>query len=42
MRSDQPPKLAHWLLDHFGCSPNNEAVIGDLDERYESSASGMK
>jgi hypothetical protein len=34
MRSDQPPKLAHWLLKHFGLSPNNAAVIGDLDERY--------
>jgi hypothetical protein len=21
-------------LNHFGCSPNNDAVIGDLDERY--------
>jgi hypothetical protein len=29
-----PPKVARWLLNHFGCSPNNEAVIGDLDERY--------
>jgi hypothetical protein len=29
-----PPKLARWLLNQLGCSPNNEAVIGDLDERY--------
>jgi hypothetical protein len=34
MRSEQPPALAHWLLKHFGCSPNNETVIGDLSERY--------
>jgi hypothetical protein len=34
MRSDQPPKVARWLLNHCGCSPNNESVIGDLDERY--------
>src|SRR5215475_2018285 len=29
-----PPKLARWLLSQLGCSPLNEAVIGDLDERY--------
>jgi hypothetical protein len=36
MRStQQPPILAKWLLRHLGCGPNNDAVIGDLDERYE-------
>src|SRR5690242_17244140 len=30
----QPPKIARWVLSHFGSSPNNDAVIGDLDERY--------
>jgi peroxiredoxin len=34
MRSTRPPALAAWLLRHFGCSRNNDAVIGDLDERY--------
>jgi len=34
MRSTRPPKGATWLLRHFGCSPNNEAIIGDVDERY--------
>src|SRR6185503_14730068 len=34
MRWRQPPLLAAWLLKHMGCSPNNEAVIGDLYERY--------
>jgi hypothetical protein len=34
MRSDHPPTIAKWLLRHFGSSPNNESVIGDLDERY--------
>jgi hypothetical protein len=29
-------KIARWLLSHFGCSPNNDAVIGDLDERYRA------
>ena len=31
-----PAKAAKWLLNHMGCSPNNAAVIGDLDERYRS------
>ena len=30
----QPPQIANWLLRHFGSSPNNDAVIGDLNERY--------
>jgi hypothetical protein len=33
---NQPPRIARWVLNHFGCSPNNEAVIGDLDERYRT------
>ena len=36
---NQPPALAHWLLRHFGCSANNEAVVGDLDERYRNGRS---
>jgi hypothetical protein len=39
MRSLEPPKAARWLLKHFGCSPNNAAVIGDLDERYRNGRS---
>lgn len=35
MRSNQPPGIAEWLLRHFGSSPNNDAVIGDLNERYQ-------
>ena len=35
-----PRKIARWLLNHFGCSPNNDAVIGDLDERYCRGRSG--
>jgi hypothetical protein len=34
MSAAQPPELATWLLRNFGCSGNNEAVIGDLAERY--------
>jgi hypothetical protein len=36
MRSSQPPRVASWLLRHFGSSPNNDAVIGDLNERYRN------
>lgn len=38
MRSIEPPNAARWLLSHFGCSPNNDAVIGDLDEQYRAGA----
>ena len=31
----QPPKLATWLLIRLGCSPENDAVLGDLTERYQ-------
>jgi hypothetical protein len=34
MTLQKPPKAARWLLEHFGSSPNNSALIGDLDERY--------
>jgi hypothetical protein len=35
MRSTRPPKIPRWLLRHFGSSPKNDAVIGDLDEQYQ-------
>ena len=34
MNTDQPPGLAKWLLRHLSSSPNLEAIVGDLDERY--------
>jgi hypothetical protein len=34
MNAHQPPRIARLLLEYFGCSPNNDAVMGDLDERY--------
>ena len=39
MRSMQPPAFPHWLLKNFGCSANNDAVLGDLDERYRQGRS---
>ena len=35
MNVTKPPTLASWLLQHFGSSPNNESVVGDLEERYD-------
>jgi hypothetical protein len=35
----QPPRFAHWFVKNFGCSPNNDAVMGDLDERYRNGQS---
>src|SRR5205823_5571502 len=34
----EAPVVAKWLLRNFGSSPNNDAVIGDLDERYRTTA----
>jgi hypothetical protein len=39
MRSAEPPRIARWILNHFGSSSNNAAVIGDLDERYHGGCS---
>ena len=41
MRSMRPPGFAQWLLKNFGCSPNNEAVIGDLNEQLSTGHSRM-
>ena len=35
MRSAHPPRIAAWILRHFGSSPNNAALIGDLNERFQ-------
>jgi hypothetical protein len=34
MMSNQPPPIATWMLKHFGCGPDNDAVLGDLAEQY--------
>ena len=38
MRSTQPPRIATWILRHFG-SIRNESVIGDLNEHYRKGRS---
>src|SRR6266566_4775556 len=39
VRSEQPPRLATWLLRHFGSSPNMDAIVGDLNEQYRQGRS---
>ncbi len=39
MRSSRTPRIATWLLKQFGCSPHNEALIGDLTEEFGRSPS---
>ena len=34
MTTSRPPQLAMWLVKHFGCAADNDAVLGDLAERY--------
>jgi hypothetical protein len=41
MKRTSPPKTAAWLLQHFGSSPNNTEVIGDLAERYCSGKTAL-
>jgi len=36
----QPPLLATWLLRYFGCGRTNDAVLGDLSERYQKGRTG--
>ena len=38
MRSS--PAVARWLLSSFGCSPKNDAILGDLDEQFQNGRSG--
>jgi len=41
MTSKRPPRLATWLLKHLGSGPSNDAVLGDLAERYVQKDSVM-
>jgi hypothetical protein len=34
MTSKQPPKVATWMLKHFGSGSDNNALLGDLAEQY--------
>ncbi len=39
MKSLNPPRLAAWLLEHFGPEVNNEALAGDLCEDFRQGRS---
>lgn len=41
MRSTNPPAVATWLLKQLGSGPNNDALLGDLIERYGERRSGI-
>jgi len=36
MKPHEPPRLATWLLEQFGGYSHNDAIIGDLIERYRN------
>jgi hypothetical protein len=37
----QPPRIATWLLKHFGSGPDNETLLGDLAEQYQRNGNTM-
>jgi len=41
MTPNQPPRIATWMLKHFGSGANNDAVLGDLAEQYQKKASAI-
>ena len=41
MTASLPPGMATWLLKHLGCAADNDAVMGDLAERYSNGKSGV-
>ena len=39
MKSAKPPRLAAWILEHFGPELNQEALAGDLNEAFQQGRS---
>src|SRR5262245_21207105 len=39
MTCGEPPRVATWFLAVFGCSPDNDAILGDLAEGYRAGRS---
>jgi hypothetical protein len=39
MTSKQPPKVATWMLKHFGSGSDNDALLGDIAEQYRGKES---
>ena len=42
MRPKQPPKVATWMLKHFGSGPNIESILGDLAEQHQQNSSAAR
>jgi hypothetical protein len=41
MTLKEPPRIAAWMLEHFGSGPNNETLMGDLAEQYREKESAI-
>jgi hypothetical protein len=41
MTLKHPPRVATWLLKHFGSGPDKDAVLGDLAEEYSRKNSAL-
>ena len=37
----QPPRIATWMLKHFGPGPDNDTLLGDLAEQYQRNGNAM-
>ena len=42
MTPKQPPRIATWMLKHFGSGPNIDALLGDLAEQYQQNSSAIR
>jgi len=41
MTPTKPPRIATWILKHFGCGQDLDVVLGDLAEQYQSNHSAI-
>lgn len=41
MTPKHTPGIPTWLLKRFGCGPNNNVVLGDLEEQYQLNGSAL-
>src|SRR5262245_4562861 len=42
MTPNQPPRIATWMLKHFGSGPDIETLLGDLAEQYQQDSSATR
>ena len=38
MNNSTPPRVAHWMVEHFTVSADRDALLGDLNEEFEARA----